>query len=142
VICADTSFFISFYGNDLNTAQAQQLMAEVPSVCIHRVVDFEFANAVRLLVFRGNLTSFQAREMMEDYNADRESGLLENREVSLLTAYDQARTLSTAHTETLGNRAYDILHVAAAKPLGATKFWSFDGKQRSLASVEGLDVGP
>jgi hypothetical protein len=73
VICADNSFFISFFGNDLNAAQEQQLMAEVPSVCIHRVVDFEFANSVRRPVFRGKLTSFQAREMMENYNADRES---------------------------------------------------------------------
>ncbi len=142
MICADTSFFISFYGSDLNTAIAQQMMAEVPSVCVHRVVDFEFANAIRLLVFRGKLTVVQAQEMMSDYSADQESGVLTNQDLSLSAVYAQAQTLSADHTENLGNRAYDILHIATAKLLGATSFWSFDGRQRSLAAAEGLKVGP
>ncbi len=56
--------------------------------------------------------------------------------------FSKATVLAKNHTETIGNRAYDILHIAAAKLLGATEFWSFDGKQRALASAEGMTVGP
>jgi predicted nucleic acid-binding protein len=56
--------------------------------------------------------------------------------------FNEAARLSAAHTETIGNRAYDILHVAAARIIGATEFWSFDGKQRALAQAEGMKVGP
>jgi predicted nucleic acid-binding protein len=50
--------------------------------------------------------------------------------------------LSDKYTVTAGHRAYDILQVAAALVVGATEFWSFDGKQRALAQAEGLKVGP
>jgi predicted nucleic acid-binding protein len=39
-------------------------------------------------------------------------------------------------------RSFDILHVAAALELGATKFWSFDDRQKRLAEEVGLRVNP
>ena len=52
------------------------------------------------------------------------------------------RRLSTAHTSTLGTRAYDITHVAGALILGADTFLSFDLKQRTLAIQVGLAAAP
>jgi predicted nucleic acid-binding protein len=55
---------------------------------------------------------------------------------------DVAEELSAAHTETLGTRAADILHVATAAALGATLFLSFDTRQKALAAAAGLRVMP
>ncbi len=45
-------------------------------------------------------------------------------------------------TETLGNRAADILHVAIALESGAKTFLSFDAAQRALARAGGLAAQP
>ncbi len=57
-------------------------------------------------------------------------------------ALRRAEALSAAHTEQLGTRAADILHVAAALITGAEGFLSFDKRQRALASAAGLAVVP
>jgi predicted nucleic acid-binding protein len=50
--------------------------------------------------------------------------------------------LSGQTTQTQGGRAFDVLHVATAKLLGADTFLSFDGRQRDLAGLAGLTVAP
>jgi predicted nucleic acid-binding protein len=142
MICADNSFLISLYGDDVNSERARALMAQAATLEIHEINDFEFANALRLLVFRGKISPEQRRNWQAAYDADKISGVLVKRWTDMSAIFEKATTLSTSHTETLGNRAYDILQVAAAKLLGATDFWSFDGKQRELAKAEGLQVRP
>ena len=56
------------------------------------------------------------------------------------SALDQARRLSTAHTDRLGARAIDLLHVACALLLEAEVFLTFDQRQSALAKGEGLRV--
>lgn len=46
--------------------------------------------------------------------------------------------LSALHTEELGVRSVDILHVAAALVLGLEVFLTFDTRQRALARLAGL----
>ncbi len=142
MVIADTSFLISLYGDDVNSEAARQLIASVESISIHEVCDFEFANAQRLLVFRGKIGDETSRERLACYEADMKAGVLEFLSFGQSSLFAEAEAISARHTETLGNRAYDILQVAAAKLLGATDFWSFDGKQRQLAMAEGLSVGP
>ena len=62
--------------------------------------------------------------------------------LDLSATFEVARELSRNYTTTLGNRAYDILQVAAAVVAGAGEFLSFDEKQRKLAAAAGLTVGP
>jgi predicted nucleic acid-binding protein len=52
----------------------------------------------------------------------------------------EAERLSALHSEKLGTRSLDILHVAAALVLGAAEFHSFDGRQAALARAAGLRV--
>jgi hypothetical protein len=52
----------------------------------------------------------------------------------------QAATLSTKHTERVGARAIDLLHVAGALTLGSELFLTTDGRQAQLAKAEGLKV--
>ena len=46
------------------------------------------------------------------------------------------------HTETLGVRSFDLLHVGLAVALGSTEFLTFDTRQASLARAAGLRVKP
>lgn len=143
MIFADTSFLISLYGQDVNTPAAkQQASAHTGPIHVSSINDYEFANALRLLVFRQKITAASRQAQMLAYEADKKAGKIIFRQSNTNDVFTKAELLSIRHTETLGNRAYDILQVAAAKILGATHFWSFDGKQRALAEAEGLSVGP
>jgi predicted nucleic acid-binding protein len=51
-----------------------------------------------------------------------------------------ATKLSTAHTERLGARAIDLLHVAGALTLESELFLTTDGRQAKVARAEGLKV--
>jgi predicted nucleic acid-binding protein len=52
----------------------------------------------------------------------------------------EAERLSAMHSEKLGTRSLDILHVAAAVVLGKQEFLTFDQRQAALAKAAGLDV--
>ncbi len=56
------------------------------------------------------------------------------------TAFARAVKLSTAHTERLGARAIDLLHVASALTLESEVFVTTDTRQAQLAKAEGLKV--
>ena len=70
---------------------------------------------------------------------------LESREmiwspISVYAWWQEAEALSCAHTMTLGVRTLDLLHVAAARVLGATHFCTFDTRQHALAKAAGMHV--
>jgi len=53
---------------------------------------------------------------------------------------DAARTLSKAHTDRLGARAIDVLHVACGQALKAEIFLTCDRRQFTLAKATGLQA--
>jgi hypothetical protein len=55
-------------------------------------------------------------------------------------AITRAANLATAHTQRLGARAIDLLHVAAALTLESELFLTTDARQAHLAKAEGLKV--
>ena len=55
-------------------------------------------------------------------------------------AIARAADLSTVHTERLGARAIDLLHVAGALTLESEIFLTTDARQAQLAKAEGLKV--
>ena len=55
-------------------------------------------------------------------------------------AITQAHELSRKHTEHLGARAIDLLHVASALMLESELFLTTDNRQAQLAKTEGLKV--
>jgi len=56
------------------------------------------------------------------------------------TIISRAAQLSAAHSERMGARAIDLLHVAAALTLESELFLTTDGRQAELAKAEGLKV--
>ena len=106
---------------------------------LHR---FEFANALRLAVFRGLLVQPEAERRLADFDADIASGLVSLMPLDLDLLLRRAESLSAKHTMTQGQRSMDVLLVAAASEFNATDFLSFDQRQCTLAAAEGLAVGP
>jgi len=141
VAYADTSFLFSLYVQDANTARAAQLGANLQGALIVTLLQrFELRNALRLSVFRGDISDDECRRLLDLIEADAKTGALVETPVSWAEVYTEAEALSAAHTGKLGTRAMDVLHVAAAVALGAKVFLSFDARQSTLAAKAGMTV--
>ena len=104
---------------------------------LHRL---EFRNALRLRVFRGEITAVQRDASLNMMLADLASGVLATAAPPLADVMTEAERLSALHSETLGTRSLDILHVASAAVLGLSEFLTFDTRQAHLAKAAGLIV--
>jgi hypothetical protein len=143
VVYADTSFLVSLYGRDASSAEAQQLAGTLDGpfafTPLHR---HEARNALRLALFRKDITPEQCQAVLEAMDQDERTGVLANSPVAWAEVFDAAETLSASHTQELGTRAMDVLHVAAAAALGITEFLTFDTRQKALALRAGMSVRP
>jgi predicted nucleic acid-binding protein len=137
----DTGFLCSLYAPDAHTAKAIAVMERqsepLAFTWIHKL---EFHNALRLRVFRREITPEQRDASFNLLISDLAGGILENAQPPLTDVMTEAERLSTAHSEHLGTRSLDILHVAAALVNGSTMFLTFDTRQAKLAAAAGLRV--
>ena len=67
-------------------------------------------------------------------------GMLREVSLDMESAMERARLLSSNHTERLGARAIDLLHVACALLLESEVFLTFDQRQAELARAERVRV--
>ena len=67
-------------------------------------------------------------------------GALKEPVIDMDLATDRARQLSATHSERVGARAIDLLHVACALLLESEVFLTSDERQAALAKAEGLQV--
>lgn len=138
---ADTGFLCSLYAPDAHTKRAVARMKRqrlpLSVIWLHRL---EFLNALRLRVFRGEITPVQRDASLNAMLADLASGVLAHAAPPLADLTTEAERLSALHSETLGTRSLDILHVAATLVLGLPEFLSFDNRQCALAKAAGLRV--
>jgi predicted nucleic acid-binding protein len=143
VVYADTSFLFSLYAQDANTAQAGQISAAFrASLAFTAWQRHELRNAFRLAVFRGDMATQQCQALLGTVEMDLQAGALADTALTWADVYTQAETLSASHTEQLGTRGSDVLHVAAALALGVKEFYTFDTRQKALAAAAGLKVKP
>ena len=140
---ADTSFLAALYVRDAHSevAAAEQLRrgAPLPLTPLHGL---ELRNAIRLCVFRRQMRASQARAALALIDDDLAAGVMVAAELSFVGVWVRASDLSARHTQRIGCRSLDILHVAAALELGATRLLTFDDRQRRLARRAGLRIGP
>lgn len=139
---ADTSFLVSLYGRDPHSPAAlAEVRTHKPVFVLTSLVELELTNAVELRVFHKEWTPAEARGVLEEFIQDARNGVLQIEglpdEVFVL-----ARRLSRRYTAKVGARSLDILHVASAMLLRPDVFYSFDERQRKLATSEGLSVRP
>jgi len=134
-IYADTSFLLSLYSLDGNSAAAvRALRASAGERFISILGELEVINALGLRVFRKEITTVQAHSSLSDFEKDLQQGLFQLRGLPDLV-FDRARELSRQTTAKLGTRTADLLHVAAALELGVEYLFSFDQRQRKLAQA-------
>jgi predicted nucleic acid-binding protein len=140
---ADTSFLARIYTPHADSPKAlvwmQRATAALPFTPLHR---HELRNAIRLRVFRGEITAEQRKEAFHEVDADLADAILAHTTIPWTDTFREAENLAAAHTETLGVRSFDLLHVALAITLGATEFLTFDARQATLAKAAGLKVKP
>jgi predicted nucleic acid-binding protein len=138
---ADTGLLCSLYAPDAQTPAAVARMARVkeplPLIWLHQL---ELRNALRLRVFRGEITAVQRDASLNAFLADAAGGIYATANPVLGDVMMEAERLSASHSDTLGTRSLDILHVAAALVLGAAEFWTFDKRQAALAKAAGMKV--
>ena len=137
---ADTSFLISLYSPDANSAAAVGTMQL--SSAEHFITVFgelEVVNALQLRVFRKELSHAQADASLKDFEKDLADGIFQLRPLSD-QVFERARRLSRQTTARLGTRTADLLHVAAALELGVDCLYTFDQQQRKLAHAVKLKL--
>lgn len=138
---ADTGFLCSLYAPDAHTGKAAGIMKRqgdpLAFIWLHQL---EFRNALRLRVFRREITVKQRDASMNLLLADLAGGVFEHVSPGIPEVMLEAERLSALHSERIGTRSLDILHVAAALVVATPRFLTFDKRQAALAKAAGLKV--
>jgi hypothetical protein len=127
---------------DANTLAAMTLVRRTDgALAMSSLAELETVNAFNLRVFRKEMLPINRDNAVRDLDDDVQSGVL-----TLLplpdSAFARAKILAQTLTPTIGVRAVDLLHVAAAMELGASALYTFDQKQHRTARAAGLAVNP
>lgn len=148
---ADSSFLVKLLGEEAGGPEAvaeyrRLKRPRMPYLPLHAL---EVENAIR----QGAFHATRARPAGERAQITRErdaalarlarflkAGVLSEVIVDMDAALDWARRLSSAHTDRLGTRAIDLLHVACALLLESEVLLTCDHRQAELAKAEGLQV--
>ena len=143
VAYADTSFLLSLYTADANHNTAVDLVKrETYSFPFTAFQRHEVRNAVRLQVFRKDITEPERDAVLRNVEADFQDGFLVDTGLAWPFVFTEVEKLSAVHTERLGIRGMDVLHVAIARAIGALEFLTFDARQKALAAAAGLRAIP
>jgi predicted nucleic acid-binding protein len=139
-IYLDTSFLVSLYSPDANSAAAARTMqASAGDRFVTTLGELEVINAMGLRVFRKEITDAQAQLSLRDFEHDLSNGVFQLRGLPD-PVFERAGQLSRQTTARLGTRTADLLHVAAALDLGVDYLYTFDQQQRKLAQRVRLKV--
>jgi predicted nucleic acid-binding protein len=139
---ADTSFFISLYGEDVNSPGADVVIHRYrPVFFLTPFIEAEFANACEFRVFLKQWTAAEARTVRDRFLSHLGSGVFQPQELTP-EVWRMVMTLSRRRTAKMGVRTLDVIHVATALVLKPDAFCTFDERQRKLVKAEGLRVLP
>jgi predicted nucleic acid-binding protein len=150
-IYADTSFILKLLIEEPGSTGAVALYRSMhrPKLFFSTLHQLEVANSIRHRAFheRRSLPSSQRASIKRELNAtlnDLEKfiarGAFVETSPDLEAGIDSACDLSEKHTERLGCRGFDVLHVALALQLKCETFLTCDRIQGALAHAEGLRV--
>ncbi|MFM7749818.1 MAG: type II toxin-antitoxin system VapC family toxin [Opitutaceae bacterium] len=139
-VYADTSFLVSLYVQDANSGAAATAARGLLPFALTPIARHELRNAIRLCVFRRQITTAQRSTALEEIDADLSSGVLLATPVDWSKVLVRTEVLSREATEEIGARGMDIVHVAAALSLRCRRFATFDDRQAQLARRAGLEV--
>jgi hypothetical protein len=139
----DSGVLVRAYGKELNSPEAISLiLSQPPPLPLTHLQEAEIRNALRLKVFRCEMSTAALAAALAIFDEDIRAGRLERPSYDALAVYRRAEILSSRYAVTTGARMLDILHVAAALEIKAVGFVSFDLGQRAVAKKAGLKVMP
>ncbi len=137
----DTGVLLPLYVEEAFSAVVSRIVEErAEPIALNQVQETEFGNAVRLKVFRRELSIARAREIMRACDEDIRMGRLIRRPVNWGQAFDETRRLSECVTVKTGCRTLDLVHVAIAMKWGCDHFASADVRQLKAARLAGMKV--
>jgi predicted nucleic acid-binding protein len=138
---ADTSFLVRLYLTQSDSQKALAFMRDfrdpLPFTPLHR---HELHNALRLAVFRKEIDAERRKAAFLDIESDLQDGILVHTPIAWTNAFREAEQLGNNHTETMGVRSVDLLHVGIAQALGIKQFLTFDSRQAELAKAAGFKM--
>ena len=139
----DSAVIAKLYVQEANSAAAIQLVsADTAPYALTHWQEIEVRNALRLKLFRREITTEELRASLAAFDEDIAAGRWQRPHYTLAEVHDRAAQLSERHAAEIGCRTLDIFHVAAALIIGLPEFVSLDERQRELAKREGLKVKP
>ena len=100
----------------------------------------EPVNSISLAVFRRDISAEVADAAVVDLDNDIADGHLHLADLLWRRALEGATRLSREHTQTLGTRTLDVLHVSSALVLRCREFVTYDDRQAALAKAVKLRV--
>ena len=148
---ADSSFILRIVTGETDSPQviAEYRRLGTPKLCFLPLHALEIRNAILQRAFhqRRSVASGERSQIARERDAAlaRLEHLLARRALldvalDLDAVITRAGKLSSAHTERIGARAIDILHVASALALESEQFLTTDSRQAQLAKAEGMKV--
>jgi predicted nucleic acid-binding protein len=139
----DTGVLVKLYCPETNTPEAVALVKRFnPPIPFCHWQEIEIQNALRLKLFRKELTASVLKKALKNFQVDVEGGLLQRVPFDMGEVFRVAGELSGKYTALIGCRTLDFLHVAVAKVIGAAVFVTFDARQAAVAVKAGLKVLP
>jgi predicted nucleic acid-binding protein len=147
---ADSSFILRLITGEADSPQviAEYRRLRAPKLFFLPLHALEVRNAILQRAFHQRHSAVSGERAQIARKRDAALSRLENlgKRAFLDVAADpdtviaRAARLSSAHTERLGARAIDLLHVAGALTLESELFLTTDGRQAQLARAEGMKV--
>ncbi len=138
MIYLDTSVVVSVCSADVHSARAIALVRSAKdALVITTLSEVETTNAIELRVFRNEISRAEAQHARGNLEDDLKAGVYRLQPFPE-PAYARACKLARQLTAQIGIRSADLLHVAAALELGASRLYSFDVRQRQATKAVGL----
>ncbi len=139
----DSAIIVKLYVQEATSPDAIRLVdGYAAPYALTRWQELEVKNAVRLKAFRAEITPAEMSQSIAAFDQDIATGRWQRPPYTAEAVEQKAEELSASHSATLGCRTLDIIHVAAARVIGAKDFLTFDGRQGALAGQVGLVVKP
>jgi predicted nucleic acid-binding protein len=148
---ADTSFLLKLVSPEIDSERAVAEFRSLgfPPLFYTPLHGLEVTNAIRQRAFhlRRNLPAKERVAIPRERDAALarvshwlKRGWLMEVSVDLEEAFSHSQAVSEKHTERLGCRAFDLIHVALALQLHAKVFLTADIVQEGLARTQGFQV--
>lgn len=138
---ADSSFLVAVCARNAHTSAALALWRELEETPLpfHPIHRLEVRNAIRRMVFTGDIEAPAARRALDDLAADM-GGDFPHLALNWTDVLRRAEDIGSAHTPDTGLRSMDAFHLAAAMDTGHDTLLTFDGVQAAVARRLGLAV--